>query len=123
MMGLLPGVDNWAWFTTVMLFATIPTIVSYHFILLPLIIKMIISLIVFYIFTMILKSMFYHNSSGATILFVFFSELFSLYAFSILVRYASNTKYESNNSSSFKIVCLSIRQSLLVFSDSFLPLL
>jgi hypothetical protein len=64
MMGLLPGVDHCAYFTTVMLFATVPTI----------------------IFTLILQSMFFHQSSAATILFLFFSELVSLYALSILIR-------------------------------------
>lgn len=63
MMGLLPGVENWAWWVTVMLITTIPTL----------------------IFGGILKSMFYHYSSAATILFLIFSELFSLYSLSILV--------------------------------------
>lgn len=31
MMGLLPGVDHFAYFTTVMIFATIPTLVSFLF--------------------------------------------------------------------------------------------
>ena len=30
MMGLLPAVDNWAWFTTVMIVTTAPILVSFY---------------------------------------------------------------------------------------------
>eukprot|EP00026_Physarum_polycephalum_P000423 Phypoly_transcript_00424.p1 GENE.Phypoly_transcript_00424~~Phypoly_transcript_00424.p1 ORF type:complete len:1603 (+),score=299.16 Phypoly_transcript_00424:284-4810(+) len=63
MMGLLPAVDNWAWFTTVMIVTTVPTLIAGG----------------------ILIGSFYHFSSGATILFILFSELFSLYSLAILV--------------------------------------
>jgi ATP-binding cassette subfamily A (ABC1) protein 3 len=72
MMGLLPGVDNWAWFTTVMIVAIIPT----------------------FIISLVLSAQFYHNSSAATILFVIFSQLFSLYSLAILVSlFVSKAKF------------------------------
>jgi hypothetical protein len=64
-MGLRNGVDKFAYFTTMMLITTVPTL----------------------IFGAILIGTVYHYSSGGTILFLIFSELFSIFSLCSLVRY------------------------------------
>lgn len=89
MMGILPEVDNWAWFVTIMLVSVIPVIVSplpsfrHYYVTVDLISHFFER---YYIATVILSSLFYHFSSVATILFLVFSEYFSLYSLAILVR-------------------------------------
>lgn len=64
-MGLREGVDKFAWFTTIMLITTIPTLIAYG---------------------ILQGSGLYHFGAGSTILFLWFSELFSMISLASLIR-------------------------------------